>query len=138
MRPHSYLPWLLLLATTGAKAELACGDFLAQLGKKPAYLVYQGCKQDRNRQSEPYTARYWVHGRHAYQAEAYLRRNYGLPQLKHYCCIWDSTPHFWRDRRTGIGYMLSMATGEELGKKRADWPTIDTFYVNVDAYAEDP
>nr|WP_255206330.1 DUF4952 domain-containing protein [Janthinobacterium sp. BJB401] len=55
------LPWLYLLG-----AELACGDFLSRLGKKPAYLVYQGCQQNRERHE--------VGGKHAQQTEAYLRR----------------------------------------------------------------
>lgn len=133
------LPWLFLLGAGGAQgAELACGDFLSQLGKKPAYLVYQGCQQNTERQDQPFEARYAVDGKHAQQAEAYLRRAYGLPRLKRYCCAWDSTPHSWRDRRTGYGYVLLMGSGETLVRTRDAWPRIDRFVVQVDGYAQDP
>ena len=139
MRITKLLPWLLLLGAGGVQAaDLACGDFLSQLGKKPAYLVYQGCQQNRERQDQPFEARYQVDGRHARQAEAYLRRAYGLPRLKRYCCAWDSTLHSWRDRRTGIGYLLGMATGETLVRTRDAWSQIERFIVQVDAYAQDP
>jgi len=129
----------LLLCTAGsAQAGLACGDFLNQLGKKPAYLAYRGCEQQRERQDQPYSARYEVDGRHAQQAEAYLHRIYGMPLLKRYCCAWDSSLHSWRDKRTGIQYVLSMATEETLVRQRRDWPAITRFYVRVDAYAHDP
>ncbi|MNT69202.1 hypothetical protein D3C72_2075070 [compost metagenome] len=77
-------------------------------------------------------------GKHAQQAEAYLRRAYGLPRLKRYCCAWDSTPHSWRDRRTGYGYVLLMGSGETLVRTRDAWPRIDRFVVQVDGYAQDP
>jgi hypothetical protein len=141
MQLSKWLPWLLLLGAGGAQGaagELACGDFLSRPGDKPAYIVYQGCQQNRQRQGQPFEARYHVEGKHAQQAEAYLRRVYGLPQLKRYCCAWDSTPHSWRDRRTGYGYVLLMATGETLVKTRAAWPQIARFVVQVDGYAQDP
>ena len=135
---HKLLPLLLLLAAGAVKAELACGDLLAALKQKPAYLVYQGCKQEMDLQDQPYVARYRIEGRHAQQAEQYLRRNYALPPLKRYCCMWDSSPHFWRDRRTGIGYVLVMASGETLVRTRKAWPKIDDFELKVSAYASDP
>lgn len=139
MRRVKLLAWLFLLAAGGTQAaELACGDFLAQLGRKPAYLVYQGCQQNRERQDQPFEARYEVDGKHARQAETYLRRTYGLPRLKRYCCMWDSAPHSWRDRSTGYGYVLVMATGETLARTRDAWPQIDRFVVQVDGYAQDP
>ncbi|MCA1860496.1 DUF4952 domain-containing protein [Janthinobacterium sp. HSC-3S05] len=75
MQRTKLLPWLFLLDAGGAQgAELACGDFLSRLGKKPAYLVYLGCQQNRERQDQLFEARYEVDGKHAQQAEAYLRR----------------------------------------------------------------
>ena len=141
MRINKLLPWLFLLGAGGAQAaatELACSDFLSQLGKKPAYLVYQGCQRNMERQDQPFEARYHVDGKHAGQAEAYMRRTYGLPRLKRYCCAWDSSRHSWRDRRTGYGYAMVMATGETLVRSRADWPRIARFVVQVDGYAQDP
>ena len=138
MRLARLLPLLLLLAAGAAKAELACGDLLAGLGKKPAYLVFQGCQAEMGLQDQPLVARYRVDGRHALQAERHLQRHYGVPELKRYCCMWDSTPHSWRDRRTGVAYMLVMASGETLVRTRADWPQIDFFEVSVKAYAHDP
>lgn len=139
MRITKLLPWLFLLGAGGAQgAELACGDFLSRLGQKPAYIVYQGCQQNRERQDQPFEARYQVDGKHARQAEAYLRRTYGLPRLKRYCCVWDSTPHSWRDRRTGYSYIFGMATGETLVRTRDAWPQIERFVVLVDGYAQDP
>ena len=138
MRLHKFLPLLWLLAAGTAKAELACGDLLAKLKHTPGYLVYEGCKQEMALQDQPFVARYRVEGKRARQAEAYLRRSYGLPELKRYCCAWDSTPHFWRDRRTGIGYMLVMASGETQVRTRVAWPQIDHFELKVSAYAQDP
>ena len=132
------LPMLLLLAAGTVKAELRCGDLLAKLKDKPDYLVYQGCTQEMALQDQPFVARYRVEGKQARQAEAYLHRNYGLPELKRYCCMWDSTLQSWRDRRTGVAYMLVMASGETLVRTRADWPQIDFFEVSVKAYAHDP
>lgn len=129
---------LMLLGAGGAQAQLRCGDFLGQLGKKPAYLVYKGCEQQLERQDQPFSARYEVAGQHAQQAEAYLHRTYGMLPLKRYCCAWDSTPHGWRDRRSGFQYVLRMATEETLVRARSNWPAIARFYVNVDAYAHDP
>lgn len=138
MQLHKLLPLLLLLAAGTAKAELACGDLLANLKQKPAYLVYQGCTQEMQRQDQPFVARYRVAGKQARQAEQYLHRNYGLPRLQRYCCAWDSTPHSWRDHRTGIGHVLAMASGETLVRTREAWPKIDHFEVSVSAYAQDP
>ena len=138
MQLAKFLPLLLLLAAGTAKAELACGDLLARLGQKPAFLVYQGCKPEMGLQDQPLVARYTVTGRNAQEAERHLRRRYGLPELKRYCCVWDSTPHSWRDRRTGVAYMLVMASGETLVRTRAGWPQIDFFEVSVKAYAHDP
>lgn len=133
------LPWLCLLAAGGAQtAELTCGDFLSRQGQKPAYIVYQGCQQNMARQDQPFEARYEIDGRHARQAEAYLRRAYGLPRLQRYCCMWDSTRHSWRDRRTGYSYVMFMATEETPVRTRAAWPRIERFVVQVDGYAQDP
>lgn len=138
MRGWKLLVLLAWLMAGPAKAELACGDFLAALKPKPDYLIYKGCQQQMDRQDQPYVARYRVDGSHALQAERYLRHNYGLPRLQRYCCMWDSTPHFWRDRRTGIGHVLVMASGETLVRTRAAWPTVEHFEVSVSAYAHDP
>ncbi len=138
MRRAKLLPWLLLLAAGTAKAEPACGDLLARLGQKPDYLVYQGCKQEVGLQDQPHVARYKVSGRNAQKAERYLQRHYGLPELKRYCCAWDSTLHSWRDRRTGYAYMLVMASGETLVRTRADWGQIDFFEVSLKQYVHDP
>ena len=139
MRITKLLPWLFLPGAGGAHgAELACGDFLSRLGQKPAYIVYLGCQQNRERQDQPFEARYEVAGKHARQAEAYLRQTYGLPRLQRYCCVWDSTPRSWRDRRTGYSYIFGMATGETPVRTRDAWPQIERFVVQVDGYAQDP
>ena len=131
----------ILLAAAGQAqppAQLRCGDFLGEQGRKPAYLLYKGCEQQHDRQDQPFLARYEVAGKHARQAEAYLHRAYGLPALKRYCCAWDSSRHSWRDRRTGFQYVMVMATEETPVRQRQDWPAIDRFYISVHAYAHDP
>ncbi len=138
MRRLKFLALLSWLAAGAAQAELACGDLLTRLKHKPDYLVYQGCQQEMNLQDQPLVARYRVDGSHALQAERYLHSSYGLPELKRYCCAWDSSPHFWRDRRTGIGYMLVMASGETPVRTRKAWAQIEHFELNVSAYAHDP
>ncbi|MDN2709262.1 DUF4952 domain-containing protein [Janthinobacterium sp. SUN118] len=119
-------------------AAPACGDVLAWPGRKPAHLVCQGCQQNRQRQDQPFEVRCQVEDQHALQADAYLRRAHGLPKLQRYCCMWDSTPHSWRDRRTGYGYVLLMATGETPVRTRAAWPRIGHVVVRADGYAQGP
>lgn len=132
------LPVLLLIVVGCVKAETGCDDFLARLGNKPTFIEYQGCTQSIDRQGQPFSASYQVSGANASKAEKYLAQQFGLPPIKRVCCIWESTAHFYRDKQTHIGYFIGMASEETLINQRASWPTIDFFYISVDAYAEDP
>ncbi|MGP0175214.1 DUF4952 domain-containing protein [Pseudomonas sp. NCHU5208] len=121
-----------------AKAELRCGDFLAQLSDKPDFVEFQGCTQDVDAQGKPFVARYRVKGSDAREAEQYMSRSFGLPTLQFICCGWDSTPYFYRDKATGQGYMLGMGSEETPINKRDAWPEIKYFYINVSLATEDP
>jgi hypothetical protein len=91
-------------------------------------VLVWGCQQNRERQDQPFEARYEVDGKHAQRAEAYLRRAYGLPRLQRYCCMWDSTRHSARPPH-GLPYAMFMAT--ETPVRTRAWPRIERF-VQVD------
>ncbi|WP_213936797.1 DUF4952 domain-containing protein [Pseudomonas sp. dw_612] len=129
---------LLMIFASAAKAELACDDFLAKFGNKPAFIEFQGCEQSVDRQGQPFSASYQVSGANAAKAEKHLKQQFGLPALKRVCCIWESTAHFYRDKQTDIGYFIGMGSEETLVHDRKSWPSITHFYISVDAYAEDP
>lgn len=133
------LVFVILLVLAGcAKAELRCGNFLAQLSDKPDSVEFLGCAQDVDAQGKPFVARYRVTGLDAPEAERYMSHDFGLPTLKFICCGWDSTPYFYRDKSTGLGYMLGMGSEETPINKRDAWPEIKFFYINVSLATEDP
>lgn len=76
-------------ASTPVPAQ-GCGDFLAQIKKKPAHVEFAGCNYAPDRQGKPLEATYRVSGRFAAATEAYLIKAVGLNRLKRSCCLWDS------------------------------------------------
>lgn len=121
-----------------AQAELRCEDFLAKLSDKPASVELLECTQDIAAQGKPFVARYRVKGSDAREAEQYMGRRFDLPKLRYICCGWDSTPYFYRDNTTGLGYMLGMASEETPVNERDSWPEIKFFYIDVSLATEDP
>lgn len=135
----SGLIFVVLLVSAGcAHVELRCGDFLAQLSDKPDFVEFLGCAQDVDAQGKPFVARYRVKGSDARESEQYMSRDFGLPTLQFICCGWDSMPYFYRDKATGLGYMLGMGSEETPINKRDAWPEIKFFYINVSLATEDP
>ncbi|TEA58462.1 DUF4952 domain-containing protein [Pseudomonas sp. CH235] len=120
-----------------AKAEQHCEDFLAKISDKPEFVELLTCTQDNDIQGKPLIARYRVKGLDALKAERYMNQSFGLPQLQHMCCGWDSAPFFYRDKKTRVGYMLGMGSEETPIDKRDSWSEIKYFYINVSLFTED-
>jgi hypothetical protein len=117
-------------------APRGCGDFLAQMDKKPAHLTYTGCSHLPDRQGKPMRAVYHLSGRFAAVTEAYLVKFVGLYRLKRSCCQWDSPPHQFKDAN-GRQYSITMVSDETTVASRAAWGEIKTFEVVVETFTED-
>lgn len=129
---------MLSVSAVCAKAEPHCEDFLAKLSDKPEFVELLECTQDIDLQGKPFVARYRVKGTDALKAEQYMNQAFGLPKLQYICCGWDSTPYFYRDNKTHLGYMLGMGSEETPVNKRDRWSEIKTFQINVSFSTEDP
>lgn len=117
-------------------AGQACGDLLAEIGKKPAGARFVGCSAAPERQGKPLRAVYEVAGRDAAVAEAYLVDAVGLERLKRACCQWDAPPRSFRDAR-GRDFSITMASGETLVSSRERWGDIPVFEIAVDLFTEE-
>lgn len=113
-----------------------CGDFLAQVEKKPAHAEYAGCSYAPDRQGKPLEARYRVSGRFAAATEAYLIKSVGLNRLKRSCCIWDSPASQFHDSM-GRDFLISMVSEESLVSSRSEWGRIAVFVITVETFTED-
>jgi polyribonucleotide nucleotidyltransferase len=83
-------------------------------------------------------AKYRVAGRHAASVEAYFVTTANMPKLRFNCCGWESyekqagrvvtygTINFEKK-----AYEISMDSGESLVNRRARWPEIPYFIVDV-------
>lgn len=126
--------WCLPMAAWAEPQPPACGDYLLQLGGKPAALQYRGCAQQTDVQGQPYVARYRVPGGQAREIEGYLRARFGMPPLRFACCGWHGPAFFYRGG-SGHGYLIDFHSAETLEKH---WSRIDRFHIEVRLYAEDP
>lgn len=125
----------------GVRPEIAtsgdCGDFLAEMHRKPDHAIYVGCSYVPDRQGKPLQARYRVSGRFAAGVEAYLIREVRLSRLKRSCCVWDAPPSQFRDEK-GREFSISMGSGENLGgRSRGDWHQIEAFEILVETFTEE-
>jgi hypothetical protein len=127
---------VLTFARASVPAPYSCGDFLAQMDKKPAHLTYIGCSYLPDRQGKPLRAVYHVSGRFAAIAEAYLIRSVGLNRLNRSCCQWDSPAHQFKDAN-GREFSITMVSDETTAAGRAAWRKIATFEVVVETFTED-
>ncbi len=123
-------------ASAAAQVAPGCGDFLAQLHRKPAHLTYVACRAMPDRQGKPLRATYRVGGRDAAMVEAYLVRTVGLNRLKRSCCQWDSLPHEFKDPG-GREFSIAMVSQETRIASRAAWGRIATFEITVETLTED-
>nr|WP_246888690.1 DUF4952 domain-containing protein [Pseudomonas chlororaphis] len=130
-------PALLILASS-AQAAPVCGDFLAQIGNKPAYIEFLECHAEPELQTKPLRATYRLAGRDAQAAERYLGEQFRMPPLRRSCCVWDAPPGFYRDPRSHLGYSLFMGSAETFVDRREAWGDIDYFYLTIDLDTEEP
>ncbi|KRW59917.1 DUF4952 domain-containing protein [Pseudomonas sp. TTU2014-080ASC] len=128
-----------LLGLSGcANADLSCGDLLDDLGNKPSAIEYQSCTVEKDRQGQPFTARYRVKGVDATAAEAYLSATFGMPALRRSCCQWDAPNGSYIDEGTGHNFTVIMASEETTISEREHWSQIPYFYILVSGYNELP
>src|SRR5262249_55044088 len=127
------VPGGLTFARASESAPAGCGDFLAQMTKKPAHLTYISCSYLPDRQGKPLRAVYHVSGRFAAVTEADLIRSVGLNRLKRYCCQWDSAAHPFKDAN-GREFSITMVSEETTAVSRAAWPQITMFEVVVETF----
>jgi hypothetical protein len=113
-----------------------CGDFLAQLRKKPPHVAFVSCTAQPARQGKPLRALYRVSGVHAARTEALLIKSVGLARLKHSCCQWDAPPAQFR-AADGRDYAVSMVSAETSVARRVHWRKIARFEIIVETLTED-
>lgn len=133
------LTFLAVTAVSGRAASQtspACGDFLAELHKKPAHTEFVGCSSTPDRQGKPLRATYHVSGQFAAQAETYLVTVTGLARLKRSCCQWDAPPRQFKTA-DGREFSITMVSGETPVATRAAWPKIPTFEIAVETMTEE-
>ena len=130
------MPDGLTFARAAEPAPFSCGDFLAQMDKKPAHLTFIGCSYLPDRQGKPLRAVYHVSGRFAAATETDLIRSLGLNRLKRSCCQWDSPAHQFKDAN-GREFSITMVSDETTAARRAIWPKITTFEVVVETFTEE-
>jgi hypothetical protein len=124
-------------AQASAPAEAAaCGDLLAEAGRKPAQAVLVECVVEPERQGKPLRATYRVRGRDAAVVEAYLIKAVELQPLRRICCYWGAPPVFFRDAG-GRDYMLTLASPETTVHERGAWGLIAEFEISVDRFTEE-
>ena len=114
----------------------SCGDFLAQIRKKPAHAKFAGCRYSPDRQGKPLEATYRVSDRFAAATEGYLIKAVGLNRLKRSCCLWDSPASQYRDS-IGRDFLISMVSEETMVSSRSEWPRIIVFEITVETFTED-
>jgi Domian of unknown function (DUF4952) len=124
------------VARDPARKSAVCADFLAQLKKKPAHLIFDKCTSAPDRQGKPLRAAYHVSGMHAARVEAALVASFGLKKLKRSCCQWDSPPTSFKSAR-GEVFVVSMVSAESAVAKRAKWREILRFEVVVELLTEE-
>ena len=136
---------VLLVATASlaiaADTAPTCGDFLAQLGKKPNHLEYTGCKHNEGGQQEEWIAQYRVPGAHAAEVEAFFVKTFRMTRLKKSCCQWDGGMGSYEqrsDRLFGVEMTSEEDNEKTASRSRSVWPKIPFFYVQVSLTTSSP
>ncbi len=117
--------------------NLTCGDFLSKIGMRPKDLEFVDCKDTHDAQIHVFEAHYRVAGMKAHRVETYLTKISGMPQLRHVCCVWESTTTKTQIITHGViglgnfAYSVEMGTGETVVSDREHWREIDYFYITV-------
>jgi hypothetical protein len=130
-------------ASLGVASDNApsCGDFLAQLAKKPKYLEYTGCKHNEGGQQEEWVAQYRVPGAHAAEVEAFFVKQFRMTPLKKSCCQWDGASGSYvqqSDRLFGVEMTSEEDNQKTASRSRSIWPKIGFFYVQVSLTTSSP
>jgi len=123
-------------SSTLSATPVPCGDLLAAARRKPAHVIFTGCRYDPQRQGKPITARYRVEGRFAANVEAQLIKRAGLVRLRRSCCQWDGPPGQFVDGNKQ-NYTISMVSDETRVASRRYWRKIREFEINVERLTED-
>jgi hypothetical protein len=110
-------------------AAYACGDFLAEMHKKPAYVLFVRCVP-RTTPGQPSEATYQVAGRDASLAE-HMFRKMGMRRLTFKCCGWDAPPFSFVYK--GKDFQISMGS-ETAINARKQWNQIQLFTIIVRKY----
>lgn len=119
------------------KTEKPCGDFLAELKKKPNNLIFLGC-EDSGSYLKALTAKYKVLGKDAAEIESYFQKHFQMPKLHFACCGWELSPDKGTYKNSkGLEYKIEMFSEETLIKDRNDWEKIPFFYIDVTLYLEE-
>ncbi len=128
MTPRLMLLMILFVSACATpKPDNGCKDFLQEMGKKPAGLVFEGCAPGNKHQLKALVATYSVEGSKAKDVEQSFIAHFKLDPLKFACCGWDGRPTSFKGPN-GDEYDLQMHSGETLEK---DWKKIKTFQVVV-------
>ena len=117
-------------------AGRGCADLLERMHRKPAHVVYTGCRYRPDLQGKPLVARYRVRGRFAGAAEAYFVRSVGLDRLRRSCCLWDTPARQFKDK-DGREYSITMVSSETRVTTRAGWRRIAAFEITLDMLTEE-
>jgi Domian of unknown function (DUF4952) len=134
--PLAHAGTLLLAPSTGSANPVTCGDLLATVSRKPAHLVFKGCRLEADRQGKPMTATYRVARRYAAHVEAQLIRTAGLVRLRRSCCAWNAPPGQFVDGKKR-NYRIAIASGETPIAARRNWARIREFEVTVELFTEE-
>ena len=132
-------------AASVVAAEISCGDFLAQLNKKPPALEFVSCGKTVRHGTSALEATYRVAGGNAAAVETHLIKSGRMPRLRFICCGWESLPASPQSQaRTGVyvhrgqRFEITMTSGESLVNQRRRWAEIPYFQVKVTTYTESP
>ena len=126
-----------------ASASPACGDFLAEIARKPPGLGFVDCTKGDNTQLRSLVARYRVQGGQARDIERYLIRHARMARLHRYCCVWEPSvqgnPRYGSfSTPSGSHYEVIMESDETVIRQRAKWREIPWFHVLVTLYLDEP
>lgn len=122
--------------TRPVRAGSRCADFLLQMNKKPAKVIYLGCRYAPNQQGKPLLATYSVQGQFASIVETRLGSTIGLVKLRRSCCQWDSPAHTFKDKE-GREFQVTMTSPETTIGSRTAWGKIPKFGILIKTYTEE-
>lgn len=133
IRQLSFVFLIQLFYIVGVQAAAVCGDFLTEIGGKPAGVEFKGCKIHKDHQLH-LEAEYRLSGKRARLVAALLKQQFKMGDLRFMCCGWQATPTgSYTKIVKGVEYIyiIVMYSHESTEK---DWNKIPWFYINVKLY----